>query len=77
MIAISGYAFSGAETDDAACFRMALSLGATRCLRKPFRPATLLGVIDECLSDAEQGTAARAAVASAPPNVSIERANTG
>ena len=55
LIAISGYAFSGPETDDPACFRMALSLGATRCLRKPFRPATLLGVIDECLSDAEQG----------------------
>ena len=77
LIAISGYAFSAPETDDAASFRMALSLGATRCLRKPFRPATLLGVIDECLSDAEQGTAARAAVASAPPNVSRERANTG
>jgi CheY-like chemotaxis protein len=62
LIAISGYAFSGPETDDPACFRMALSLGATRCLRKPFRPATLLGVIDECLPDAEQGqkyTAAR------------------
>ena len=27
--------------------------GATRCLRRPFRPATLLGGIDECLSDAE------------------------
>ena len=80
LIAISGYAFSGPETDDPACFRMALSLGATRCLRKPFRPATLLGVIDECLSDAEQGrkyTAARAAIASAPPNVSRARANTG
>jgi CheY-like chemotaxis protein len=72
LIAISGYAFSGAETDDAACFGMALSLGATRCLRKPFRPATLLGVIDECLSDAEQGrkyAAALAATASAPPNI--------
>ena len=31
----------------------ALRLGATRCLRKPFRPATLLSVIDECLSEAE------------------------
>jgi CheY-like chemotaxis protein len=79
LIAISGYAFSGPETDDPACFRMALSLGATRCLRKPFRPATLLGVIDECLSDAEQGrkyAAARAAIASAPPNVSRARENT-
>jgi DNA-binding response OmpR family regulator len=52
LIAISGYAFSAPETDDPACFRMALSLGATRCLRKPFRPATLLAVIDECLSEA-------------------------
>ena len=80
LIAISGYAFSGPEADDPACFRMALSLGATRCLRKPFRPATLLGVIDECLSDAEQGgkyAAALAVRASAPPNISRERANTG
>ena len=23
--------------------------GATRCLRKPFKPRTLLAVIDECL----------------------------
>jgi hypothetical protein len=26
---------------------------ATRCLRKPFKPATLLSLIDECLSKAE------------------------
>ncbi len=52
LIAISGYAFSGAE-DDHACLKMALSLGATRCLRKPFRPTTLLSVIDECLAEAE------------------------
>ena len=71
LIAISGYAFSAPETDDPACFRMALSLGATRCLRKPFRPTTLLGVIDECLSEAEprrKHAAALAAIASAPPN---------
>jgi len=53
LIAISGYAFSGPETDNLACLKMALSLGATRCLHKPFRPATLLSVIDECLSQAE------------------------
>jgi CheY-like chemotaxis protein len=53
LIAISGYAFSGAEADDPACLKMALSLGATRCLRKPFRPSTLLGLIDECLVEAE------------------------
>ena len=53
LIAISGYAFSGPEADNLACLKMALSLGATRCLRKPFRPTTLLSVIDECLSEAE------------------------
>jgi CheY-like chemotaxis protein len=52
-IAISGYAFSGPETDNLACLKMARGLGATRCLHKPFRPATLLGVIDACLSEAE------------------------
>ena len=51
LIAISGYAFSGPETDNLACLKMAISLGATRCLHKPFR--TLLSVIDECLSEAE------------------------
>jgi len=50
LIAISGYAFSQTEPD---FLRMASRLGATRCLRKPFKPATLLGVIDECLSEAE------------------------
>jgi CheY-like chemotaxis protein len=53
LIAISGYAFSGPEADNLACLKMALSLGATRCLRNPFRPATLLSVIDDCLSEAE------------------------
>ena len=80
LIAISGYAFSAPETDDPACFRMALSLGAMWCLRKPFRPATLLGVIDECLTEAQQRRkypAALAAIASAPPNILKERANTG
>ena len=80
LIAISGCAFSAPEADDPACFRMALGLGATRCLRKPFRPATLLGVIDECLSEAEQKrryAAALAEVRSAPPDISRERANTG
>jgi CheY-like chemotaxis protein len=43
VIAISGYAFSGLETDNLTCLKMAPSLGA----------ATLLRVIDECLSEAE------------------------
>jgi DNA-binding NtrC family response regulator len=53
LIAISGYAFSGSETSGPDFMRMAIRLGATRCLRKPFRPTTLLSVIDECLSEAE------------------------
>jgi CheY-like chemotaxis protein len=53
LIAISGYVFSGPEGTSPDFLRRALELGATRCLRKPFRPATLLSVIDECLSEAE------------------------
>lgn len=53
LIAISGYAFAGPEASGPDFVRMAIKLGATRCLRKPFRPTTLLSVIDECLSEAE------------------------
>jgi DNA-binding response OmpR family regulator len=31
---------------------MALELGASRCLRKPFTPVALLAVINDCLADA-------------------------
>jgi DNA-binding response OmpR family regulator len=68
LIAISGYAFSNPEVSSPDFLRMALKLGATRCLRKPFRPTTLLGVIDECLLEAEphrRYVATLAAVASA------------
>jgi len=89
LIAISGYAFSGPETENLACLKMALSLGATRCLRKPFRPAALLSVIDECLSEAaphRRYAATLAAVATAlseqqgataPSDISKERIATG
>ena len=53
LIAISGYAFAGSETSGPDFLRMAMRLGATRCLRKPFRPTTLLSVIDQCLSETE------------------------
>jgi CheY-like chemotaxis protein len=68
LIAISGYAFSNPESSSPDFLRMALRLGATRCLRKPFRPTTLLSVIDECLLEAEphrKYVATLAAVASA------------
>ena len=53
LIAISGSAFSVPDASGPDFLRMAKKLGATRCLRKPFRPTTLLGVIDECPSGAE------------------------
>ena len=53
LIAISGYAFAEWDNSAPEFLRLATRLGATRCLRKPFKPATLLGVIDECLRDAE------------------------
>jgi CheY-like chemotaxis protein len=53
LIAISGYAFADIETSGAEFLRLATRLGATRCLRKPFKPTTLLAVIDECLGEAE------------------------
>lgn len=53
LIAIFGYAFSSPEEASPDFPSMALKLGATRCLCKPFRPTTLLSVIDECLLEAE------------------------
>ena len=53
LIAISGYVFAeepGAAPD---FLRMALDLGATRCLRKPFTPTTLLATIEVCLLESE------------------------
>jgi DNA-binding response OmpR family regulator len=56
---------------------MALRLGATRCLRKPFRPATLLSVIDECLSDAEPHRKYVATLAAVANAVSEPKDGTG
>ena len=49
LVAISGYSFAALETPGVDFERMAIDLGATRCLRKPFSPQMLLAVIDECL----------------------------
>ena len=53
LIAISGYAFAERRTPAPDFLRMALELGATRCLRKPFAPTTLLAVIAMCLLGSE------------------------
>ena len=51
LIAISGYAFAESHSPAPDFLRMALALGATRCLRKPFKPRTLLAIIEDCLAE--------------------------
>jgi CheY-like chemotaxis protein len=55
LIAISGYVFAEQRTPAPDFLSMALRLGATRCLRKPFTPSTLLTVIDACLLESDPG----------------------
>jgi CheY-like chemotaxis protein len=52
LIAISGYVFAEQRMPAPDFVQMALELGATRCLRKPFKPSTLLAEIDLCLAEA-------------------------
>jgi CheY-like chemotaxis protein len=52
LIAMSGYAFANLNLPAPDFLRMALELGASRCLRKPFTPVALLTVINECLAEA-------------------------
>ena len=51
LIAMSGYAFANLNSPAPDFLRMALELGASRCLRKPFKPAALLSVINECITE--------------------------
>jgi CheY-like chemotaxis protein len=55
LVAMSGYAFADLNAPAPDFLRMALELGASRCLRKPFTPLALLTVINECLADAQAG----------------------
>ena len=50
LVAMSGYAFANTTSPSPDFLAMALELGATRCLRKPFTPDTLLTAIHECLT---------------------------
>ena len=52
LVAMSGYAFANLVSPAPDFLRMALELGAARCLRKPFTPAALLTIISECLAEA-------------------------
>ena len=54
LIAISGYVFAEERSPAPDFLRMALELGAARCLRKPFSPTTLLAMIDACLAEAAE-----------------------
>lgn len=53
LIAMSGYAFANLDSPAPDFLRMALELGASRCLRKPFTPVALLAVINECMAEAQ------------------------
>jgi CheY-like chemotaxis protein len=57
LIAMSGYAFANLDSPAPDFLRMALELGAVRCLRKPFTPMALLTVINECLAEASSSFA--------------------
>ena len=52
LVAMSGYAFANLNASAPDFLRMALELGASRCLRKPFKPVALLTAVRECLADA-------------------------
>jgi CheY-like chemotaxis protein len=58
LIAMSGYAFANLNSPAPDFLRMALELGASRCLRKPFTPVALLAVINECLSESRSRASA-------------------
>ena len=50
LVAMSGYAFSDIEPPSPDFHKMAIELGASSCLRKPFAPKVLLAAVNECLS---------------------------
>jgi len=52
IVVMSGYAFRAANGPAPDFFRMAIDLGATACLRKPFTPAQLLHVVQGCTTPA-------------------------
>lgn len=61
LIAISGYVFAEHLSPAPDFLRMALELGASRCLRKPFTATALLGAVELSLSEAREKTMGSAA----------------
>jgi CheY-like chemotaxis protein len=64
IIVMSGYAFRAANGPAPDFFRMAIDLGATACLRKPFTPAELLRAVQICTTPAASAADARCPSAS-------------
>lgn len=64
IIVMSGYAFRAANGPAPDFFRMAIELGATACLRKPFTPSQLQHAVQVCapagsVAEANRGPALR------------------
>src|SRR3978361_2547195 len=72
LVAMSGYAFANLNSPAPDFLRMALELGAMRCLRKPFTPSALLMVINECLADVQ--SSASSVVRLGQPSCEVRRA---
>jgi CheY-like chemotaxis protein len=53
IIVMSGYAFRSVDGPPPDFFRMAMELGASACLRKPFTPAQLMHVVQTCREPAD------------------------
>ncbi len=53
LLAMSGHAFPSLDAPAPDFLRMALQLGASRCLRKPFAPSVLLTAVKECLAETQ------------------------
>ena len=51
LVAMSGYAFANLDSPAPDFLRMALELGAARCLRKPFTPDALLAAVKDSLAE--------------------------
>jgi DNA-binding response OmpR family regulator len=60
IIAMSGFSFRGSMGSAPDFLAMARALGATCCLRKPFRPQQLIASVESCLSPVARGRDAAA-----------------
>jgi CheY-like chemotaxis protein len=59
IVVMSGYAFRAANGPAPDFFRMAIDLGATACLRKPFTPSQLQHAVQVCVPGASAPEAKR------------------